>query len=201
MTFLDISTVNHSPIKQFMEWFSDTFSAGVHIPEAMTLATVSREGKPSARIVLLKEVDERGFVFYTNYMSRKGRELESMPYASLAFHWSVQERQVRIEGRVEKVTAEESEAYFRTRPRESQISATISLQSGVVSSREELEQLAREANTLYEGKNVPKPKHWGGFRVKPERIEFWQGREGRLHDRIEYRLLETGVWLIRRLAP
>ncbi len=201
MTFLDVSTVNPNPIKQFMEWFTDAISSGARFPEAMTLATVSREGKPSARVVLLKDVDDHGFVFYTNRMSRKGKELEIMPFAALVFHWNALERQIRIEGNVGKVSEEESEEYFRTRQRLSQISATISRQSEVISSREELEQLARNAEILYDGKNVPKPKHWGGYRVKPERIEFWQGREGRLHDRIEYRLLESGVWLIRRLAP
>ncbi len=201
MTFLDVSTVNPNPFRQFNEWFTDAISAGIHIPEAMTLATASREGKPSARIVLLKDVDEHGFLFFTNYVSRKGRELEGMPYASLVFHWSVQERQVRIDGVVEKVSTEESDEYFKTRPRLSQIGATISRQSEVISSREELAQLATDLSKMYEGKEIPRPEHWGGYRVKPERIEFWQGREGRLHDRIEYRLLESGVWLIRRLAP
>lgn len=201
MNFLDVATVNPDPVRQFKQWYEDAYSAGIRLPEAMTLATVSRAGIPAARMVLLKEVDEKGFVFFTNYRSRKGNELIGNPNAALVFFWNVLERQVRIEGTVEKISAQESNEYFRTRPRESQLSASISPQSEIVSSREELEQWFEQVSREFEGKEIPRPEHWGGYRVKPNRIEFWQGREGRLHDRIEYRLLEDGVWLIRRLAP
>ncbi|MBI3194987.1 MAG: pyridoxamine 5'-phosphate oxidase [Ignavibacteriae bacterium] len=198
---LDTSTVHPNPIQQFNVWFEETQASGIAMPEAMSLATVSPEGKPSTRMVLLKEVNERGFVFFTNYNSRKGKELKHNSLVALLFHWQAIERQVRIEGMVEKVSDEISEAYFQTRPRNSQLSVLISAQSEVVSNREELERLYSDVEKKFEGQAVPRPEHWGGYLVKPNRMEFWQGREGRLHDRVEYVLQDNGEWKIQRLAP
>ncbi len=199
-TYLETTTVHPNPIQQFRNCFEEAQAFGIAMPEAMALATVSPDGKPSTRMVLLKEVNEHGFIFFTNYNSRKGKELEHNPNVALLFHWQSLERQVRIEGMVEKVSAEISDAYFQTRPRNSQLSAFISSQSEVVSSREELERLYSEAEMKFDGYAVPRPEHWGGYLVKPNRMEFWQGREGRLHDRIEYVFL-NGVWKIQRIAP
>ncbi len=198
---LDEHKVLRNPIEQFKLWFADAVTAVLPMPEAMTLATATPEGKPSARIVLLKEADERGFVFYTNYNSRKGKELTSNPFASLVFYWNPLGRQVRIEGSIEKVSEIESEQYFQSRPRESQISAVVSSQSEAVASREYLEQEWKKAEEQFAGKAVQRPKHWGGFRLKPQRIEFWQNRESRLHDRILYLLQKDGIWKINRLSP
>jgi pyridoxamine 5'-phosphate oxidase len=195
-------SANENPILQFEEWFRVLPSLGVSEQDAtsMTLATATADGQPTARIVLLKSFDERGFVFYTNYDSRKGDELSDNPRACLLFYWPQVWRQVRIEGAVEKVTAGESDAYFSSRPLGSRIGAWASNQSEVVESRETLEQQFAEMSARY-GDQVPRPPHWGGYRVKPALVEFWQGRDNRLHDRLRYSLQDNGSWLIERLAP
>jgi len=187
------------PIRQFERWFEDALRAGVPLPNAMTLATVNAAGAPSARIVLLKGVESGGFVFYTNYLSRKGRELESRAAACLLFLWSDLERQVRIDGTVRKVTPEESDAYYASRPLGARLSAWASAQSAPVASRKELES-AMEAARSRHGERPPRPPHWGGYRVEPREIEFWQGRSDRLHDRLVYRR-DGGSWKIERLSP
>jgi len=197
---LDEKTIDRDPIKQFQIWFNDAIAAKLPLPEAMTLATATPEGRPSARMVLLKQVDQDGFVFYTNYRSAKAEQLDANPYAALVFYWAVLDRQVRVEGRVAKTSAQESSEYFRTRPRESQIGAWTSEQSQAIGSREVLEQRARELEALYRDREVERPEHWGGYRVEPERIEFWKSRIGRLHDRILYQRSGPG-WTITRLAP
>ena len=197
---LDEKTIDRDPIKQFQVWFNDAFAAGLPMPEAMTLATVSPDGKPSARMVLLKQVDEDGFVFFTNYRSAKAEQLDANPYAALVFYWSKLDRQVRVEGSVVRTSAQESCDYFKTRPRESQIGAWASEQSQAISGRDVLEQRAQELEALYRDREVDCPEFWGGYRLKPERIEFWKSRVGRLHDRILYQRDATG-WSITRLAP
>jgi pyridoxamine 5'-phosphate oxidase len=197
---LDEKTIDRDPIKQFQLWFNDAIAAKLPLPEAMTLATATLDGKPSARMVLLKQVDEDGFVFFTNYNSAKAEQLDVNPYAALVFYWSQLDRQVRVEGSVVRTSAQESCDYFRTRPRESQIGAWASAQSEVISSREALEQRAQELEDLYRDRDVDCPEHWGGYRLMPERIEFWKSRIGRLHDRILYERNSTG-WAISRLAP
>ncbi|MBF2025842.1 MAG: pyridoxamine 5'-phosphate oxidase [Oscillatoriales cyanobacterium C42_A2020_001] len=192
--------VHPDPIQQFQIWFKQALSADLVEPNAMTIATATKDGIPSARIVLLKGVDERGFVFYTNYESRKGRELTENPQAVLVFWWGMLERQVRIEGSVEKVAAAETEAYFRSRPRGSQLGAWASEQSRVIPNRQVLEQQLENLTRTYENRDIPRPPHWGGFRVVPDAIEFWQGRPNRLHDRLRYRR-ENGTWIIERLSP
>ena len=189
------------PIGQFRRWFDEAFAAGLHEPNAMTLATATTDGRPSARVVLLKGLDERGFVFYTSYEGRKSRELETNPYAALVFYWGELERQVRIEGRVSYVSEEESDAYFAGRPRGSQLGAWVSEQSRPIEDRDALEERLRELEAEYEGRKVPRPPFWGGYRVEPEVIEFWQGRENRLHDRLIYRRSESGGWRRERLQP
>jgi pyridoxamine 5'-phosphate oxidase len=190
-----------NPIKQFQEWLDKAFSAKIPQAESMTLATATTKGAPSARMVLLKHVDAEGFVFYTNYNSQKGRELVENPHASLVFYWEELHRQVRIEGTVSKVSPEESDAYFQTRPRESQISAHASAQSELIGSREELDRRFEELQRKFEGQAVPRPRHWGGYRLKPTRIEFWQSGYARLNDRIVYELQKDGSWKMKRLAP
>jgi pyridoxamine 5'-phosphate oxidase len=197
---LDEKTIDPDPIKQFQLWFNEAFAAGLPMPEAMTLATVTRDGKPSARMVLLKQVDDAGFVFFTNYGSAKAAQLDANPYAALVFYWSKLDRQVRVEGSVVKTSAQESCDYFKTRPRESQIGAWASAQSQEISSRDVLEQRARKLEALYLDREVECPEFWGGYRLKPERIEFWKSHVGRLHDRILYQRNATG-WSITRLAP
>jgi len=197
---LDEKTIDRDPINQFQTWFNDAIAAKLPLPEAMTLATATPEGRPSARMVLLKQVDQDGFVFYTNYRSAKAEQLDANPYVALVFYWAVLDRQVRVEGRVAKTSAQESSEYFRTRPRESQIGAWTSEQSQAIGSREVLEQRARELEALYRDREVERPEHWGGYRVEPERIEFWKSRIGRLHDRILYQRSGSG-WTITRLAP
>jgi pyridoxamine 5'-phosphate oxidase len=167
----------------------------------MTIATATLDGKPSARMVLLKDCDERGFVFYTNYQSNKGQQLIENPWGAIVFWWAQLERQVRIEGRVEKVSDAESDEYFNSRPIGSQLGAWASNQSQVVESREVLERQLEQLKEEYENKDVPRPPHWGGFRVIPDEIEFWQGRPNRLHDRLLYRRGENGSWIIQRLSP
>ena len=198
---LDETLIDPDPIKQFQSWLNDAVAAQLPLPEAMTLATASPDGRPSARMVLLKQVDQDGFVFFTNYRSAKARQLDVNPYASLVFYWAQLERQVRVEGSVVRTSDEESREYFRTRPRESQIGAWASAQSETISGRDVLEERARALETLYLDRDVDWPEHWGGYRLKPERIEFWKGRVGRLHDRILYQHQSGGVWIITRLAP
>lgn len=188
------------PLALFRHWFEEALRAELTEPNAMVLATVDTSGRPSARVVLLKDFNEAGFVFYTNYESRKGKELAQNPWAALVFWWAELMRQVRIEGRVEKVPAEESDAYFQTRPRESQLGAWASPQSQVVPDRATLEQRVAEWAQQFNERKIPRPPHWGGYRVVPEVIEFWQGRSGRLHDRLRYRRTTQG-WVRERLAP
>jgi pyridoxamine 5'-phosphate oxidase len=188
------------PFQQFQLWFEQAVAANLLEPNAMTIATVTAEGKPSARIVLLKGFDEHGFVFYTNYDSQKGVELQHCPYAALVFLWGDLERQVRIEGKVELVEIEEATAYFHSRPASSQLGAWASDQSTVIANRSILETRLQQLETEYIEREIPKPAHWGGFRVVPTEIEFWQGRPSRLHDRLRYQLVD-GVWKIDRLAP
>jgi pyridoxamine 5'-phosphate oxidase len=197
---LDESTVDPDPIKQFQAWFDAAITAGLILPEAMTVASATKDGRPSARVLLLKQVDQNGFVFFTNYLSAKAKDLDENPFAALVFWWPPLERQVRVEGSVTKTSPEESREYFATRPRDSQIGAWASRQSEVIRSRDELVKRSEEFEELYAGRSVDCPKHWGGYRLKPERIEFWKGREGRLHDRIVYELEQDG-WKIKRLAP
>ena len=197
---LDEKTIDRDPIKQFQLWFNDAFAAGLPMPEAMTLATATPDGKPSARMVLLKQIDHDGFVFFTNYRSAKAEQLDANPYAALVFYWAKLDRQVRIEGSVVRTSAQESCDYFKTRPRESQIGAWASEQSQAISSRNVLEQRAQELEAMYLDREIDCPEYWGGYRLKPERIEFWKSRVGRLHDRILYQRDATG-WSITRLAP
>ncbi len=194
------ASLDPNPFQQFSRWFQQALDAALPEPNAMTLATATREGKASARIVLLKSFDERGFVFYTNYESRKGRELAENPYAALVFHWIELERQVCAAGQVSRVSREESENYFRSRPVGSQLGAWASRQSQVISGREILEDRLKQLEKDYRNKLIPLPPDWGGFRLVPEMIEFWQGRPNRLHDRLRYRLQDQ-QWLIERLSP
>lgn len=199
---LDIPTTDADPFVQFRSWFDEAAAARVPEVNAMHLATVSAEGRPSGRIVLLKGLDAAGFVFYTNYVSRKGKEMQSHELASLTFFWPELERQVRVEGRIEKVTDEESDEYFQSRPRGSQIGAWASSQSSVIESREVLEEKQRKLEELYgTDQPIPRPPHWGGYRLLPDRIEFWQGRPSRLHDRILYTLQPGHTWIRQRLSP
>jgi pyridoxamine 5'-phosphate oxidase len=190
--------VDPDPLRQFAAWFDDAAAAGVAMPEAMALATATPEGRPSVRMVLLKGFDERGFAFYTGYDSRKGRELAENPRAALLFHWPG--RQVRIEGRVERLPAADSDAYFASRPRASRLSAIASRQSDVVAGREELEARVAELAETFATSEPPRPDRWGGYRLVPETFELWQHRDDRLHDRLRYRR-DGGRWLIERLAP
>ena len=199
-TLLEKDVAPH-PVQQFQKWWEQALAADIPEPNAMTLATASADGLPSARIVLIKDFDEKGFVFYTNYTSFKAMQLEENPKASLLFHWKELERQVRIMGLVEKVSEEESDAYFESRPVGSRMGAWASPQSRVIENREWLEEEVEKRIAEFRDGVVPRPPHWGGYRVKPVIIEFWQGRYSRLHDRIQYSLEENGVWKIERLAP
>ena len=190
-----------NPIEQFRTWFDEVLTSNLHEPNAMALATATLDGRPSARVVLLKGFDERGFVFYTNYEGRKGEELETNPHCALLFYWGELERQVRVEGRVRRVPDKESDAYFAGRPRGSQLGAWASEQSRPGGDRCALEHRLRELEAEYEGRDVPRPPFWGGYRVEPETVEFWQGRENRVHDRLVYRRSEDGGWRRGRLQP
>ncbi|MFJ2989241.1 pyridoxamine 5'-phosphate oxidase [Collimonas sp. NPDC087041] len=188
------------PITQFGRWFDEAMHAEVPEANAMSLATVGSNGRPSSRIVLIKQFDEHGFTWFTNYESRKGHDLEEHPHGALLFHWIALERQVRIEGRVEKVSDDESDAYFNSRPLRSRLGAIASAQSEIIASRELLETEYAKAEQKF-GDNPPRPKHWGGYRLSPDTVEFWQGRRSRLHDRILYTLDVNGGWLRQRLQP
>ena len=199
---LDEHGIASDPFHQFTTWYDEAVAAGLPEPEAMTLSTATLEGRPSARIVLLRGYDERGFCFFSNYASQKGRELAANPHAAVTFHWVESERQVRIVGRVDKLSASESDAYFQSRPSQSRIGAWSSPQSEVIASRDTLEQLVKEYQEKYSDESaIPRPEHWGGYRVIPERIEFWQGRPSRLHDRLRFSRIEQEAWTLERLAP
>ena len=189
------------PFRQFEKWFQEAEASKLVEPNAMILATATRDARPSARTVLLKGVDGRGFVFFTNYESRKGRELDANPRASLVFPWFAFERQVIVEGPVTKVPREESETYFHSRPLASQLAAWASAQSTIIPNRKSLEEAMKDLERKYAGQPVPLPPQWGGFRVAPETVEFWQGRRSRLHDRLRYRRGSDGSWSVERLAP
>jgi pyridoxamine 5'-phosphate oxidase len=195
------SDLNPDPIKQFANWFTTAIETGIRDVNAMSLATAGQDAKPSVRIVLLKGFDEDGFVFFTNYESEKGKQLEANPYAALGFYWIELDRQIRISGKVDKTSRKESQTYFHSRPVGSQLSAWASRQSAVLDGRRVLDARMEEMNERFADKRVPLPPHWGGYRLKPDNIEFWQGRSNRLHDRFRYTRQSDGSWLIERLAP
>ncbi|MCF2506053.1 pyridoxamine 5'-phosphate oxidase [Dyadobacter sp. CY107] len=197
---LDEQDLAPNPFTQFKLWFDDVLSAEIIEPNAMLLSTVLN-GRPSARVVLLKDLDQTGFTFFTNYESKKAREMESDPFVAITFFWKELERQVRIEGKIEKTTAQESSEYFAVRPRASQIGAWASAQSQHLENRAELEERTRLLEEKFEGAEVPRPLHWGGYRVIPNYFEFWQGRRSRLHDRLVYEKTDEGSWQIERLYP
>lgn len=199
---LSEETVAGDPVSQFGTWFGEALEARVIEPNAMHLATLDRHQHPNARIVLLKSFDPDGFTFFTNYLSEKGNELTRYPFASLTFFWPELERQVRIQGEVKRISEADSDVYFQSRPRASQIGAWVSNQSSVIGSRQELEEKQQLIEAQFEGREVPRPPHWGGFRLAPDRVEFWQGGAGRLHDRILYTQTKSaGEWRISRLSP
>lgn len=198
---LSETTINNNPIKQFDIWFNEALEAKIHEPNAMTLATATTDGRPSARIVLLKGFDINGFAFYTNYLSRKGKEITKNPLGAITFYWGELERQVRIEGNIEKLSKEQSEKYFHSRPKLSQLSALASPQSQEITDRGILETKMSQLEAEYTDKEVPKPSFWGGYILKPRLIEFWQGRSSRLHDRIIYKKIDNKNWKKARLAP
>lgn len=198
---IDEKDILNDPVQQFEKWFNEAVSDKINEPNVMHLSTVGENGRPSGRIVLLKGFDENGFVFYTNYDSRKGEDIKHNNYASLTFLWLELYRQVRIEGKVIPVSAEESDNYFKSRPKGSQIGALASAQSKILDSRKTLEKIADELEKKYNDKPVPRPDNWGGYCLKPDYIEFWQGRANRLHDRILYKLNNEGEWKINRLYP
>lgn len=200
LTGLDEADTAGDPITQFDEWFRQAVHAGLREPNAMTLATVSPDGLPSARIVLLKSFDERGFVFFTNHNSQKGRELDGHPPAALVFYWAELERQVRVQGMASRVSAEESDLYFASRPRGSRLGAWASPQSTVIASRQVVEEALEAREREFPGEEIPRPPFWGGYRVQPECIEFWQGRPNRLHDRLRFRRVDS-AWTRERLSP
>lgn len=195
------SDLHSDPIKQFGNWFTAAVEAGIRDVNAMSLATADRRARPSVRIVLLKSFDQDGFVFFTNYESTKGKQLEVNPYAALEFYWIELDRQIRISGKVEKTSRDESQAYFHSRPVGSQLGAWASRQSEVIDGRRVLDARMAEMAERFRNKRIPLPPHWGGFRLKPEIVEFWQGRPNRLHDRFCYTRLTDGSWQIDRLSP
>jgi pyridoxamine 5'-phosphate oxidase len=195
------SDLDPNPIRQFANWFTAAIEAGIRDVNAMSLATADRDARPSVRIVLLKSFDQDGFVFFTNYESAKGKQLEANPYAALGFYWIELDRQIRISGKVEKTSREESKAYFRSRPVGSQLGAWASRQSEIIDARRVLDARMAEMTERFRNKRIPLPAHWGGYRLKPDKMEFWQGRQNRLHDRFRYTRLENGPWQIDRLAP
>jgi pyridoxamine 5'-phosphate oxidase len=198
---LELKSLKKDPFLQFSEWFQKAVEVAIQEPNAMVLSTASKEGRPSARTVLMKEIDQRGLIFYTNYDSRKAHDIDENPFAALTFLWKEVEKQVRVYGRVEKVSRGDSEDYFASRPRGSQISTWASPQGTVIPSREYLEERYREVELEYKGKEIPLPAFWGGFRLIPEEFIFWQGRENRLHDQFRYTKNSDGTWNIDRLAP
>lgn len=198
---LSENDVDKNPIKQFEKWWQEAIDSQIDEVNAMTLATASSQGIPSARIVLLKGYDANGFVFFTNYNSHKAGDIEGNPNACLVFFWKELERQIRITGTIEKISEKESNEYFQSRPLISRIGAWASDQSSVIDSRESLEEKFKILEQTYSNKEIPKPPHWGGYRVIPRQIEFWQGRSGRLHDRIEYTLEKENIWVFKRLSP
>jgi pyridoxamine 5'-phosphate oxidase len=198
---LDPLDVEPDPMRQFAGWYADAVDSGMHLPNAMALATVSADGRPSVRHVLLKELEDDGFVFFTNYESAKAHDLAATPFCSLVFPWHELSRQVRVEGVVDKVSARESDEYFATRPRGSQISAWASPQSSEIDDRQVLEARATEIAEQFSGRDVPRPPFWGGYRCVPAQVEFWQGRPDRLHDRVRYRRLPDDTWRVQLLAP
>jgi pyridoxamine 5'-phosphate oxidase len=195
------SDVDSDPIKQFELWWNQALQSRIEEPNAMTLATSTVAGRPSARIVLLKAIKNEGFVFYTNYNSRKGKQINDNPFVSLVFFWKELERQVRIEGEIKKISEKDSDEYFSKRPLESRIGAWSSPQSEVIESREILEKKVIDYTTKFDTQHVPRPAYWGGYIVIPALIEFWQGRPGRLHDRLQYTITDHSIWRIDRLAP
>ncbi len=198
---LDVSTISHDPVKQFENWFKEALDAEVLEPNAMNLATINSSNRPSSRIVLLKGIEKNKFLFYTNYQSAKGRELDQNPACALTFFWPELERQVRIEGLVERVDANRSELYFQSRPRASQVGAWTSPQSSIIENRNILEERVKQIEKKFEGlEKLPKPNQWGGYQVTADMIEFWQGRPSRLHDRIQFIKIDNG-WEMQRLAP
>lgn len=198
---IDIGDLNDDPLSELAGWLELAIEAGLPVPNAMMLATADAQGRPSARITLLKGIEDGGLVFFSNYESRKGRELTENPHAAVVFYWGPISRQVRVEGSVERISEAESAEYFQTRPRESRIGAWASPQSQLIASREELEARIAEIEARFPGEDVPRPAHWGGFRLTPERVEFWKGRPNRLHDRILYTREGQGGWRKQRLAP
>jgi len=198
---LDEKTVDRNPFKQFEQWFEEAVKSNVPQVTAMTLATANKQGKPSARTVLLKQCDERGFVFFSNYQSAKAKDLSENPQVALLFFWEPLERQVRISGTVEKTTIKESFAYFHSRPLESQLGAWASMQSSVVTARDVLEMAFASMKKKFQNGEIPLPPFWGGYRVIPDEFEFWQGRPNRLHDRVWYKKQTDGIWNISRLSP
>lgn len=195
------SDIDANPLKQFEKWFQQAMESGIEEPNAMTLATSTKNGKPSARIVLLKKIKENGFVFFTNYESKKGKQIKDNPFGCIVFLWKELERQVRVEGMIKKISERESDEYFSKRPFESRIGAWSSPQSNVIKDREILEKNVLHYTEKFQSQNIPRPSNWGGYIVEPTLIEFWQGRTGRLHDRLQYITNEKNSWIIERLAP
>lgn len=201
LPYLDESILDADPIVQFKRWYDEALAENARQADAMTLATATKDGLPSARVVLLKGVDRNGFLFFTNYHSRKGKEITENPNGAIVFHWPELERSVRVEGTLSKISPEESDAYFATRPRDGQLSSLASAESQPIGSRAELDRRYEELSKIYKGKTIPRPSHWGGYRLAPLRIEFWQQRYARLNDRVVYEKMKDGRWVKMRLQP